>query len=162
VAIVIIVVGYHLIHPSFPFSSPPIADLIRHGKNHHAASKTQPAEATPDSPSSTDNTSRSAPRSTQPSSKHHQSTAAATAAAAAQPQPAASQPRQSQPQQDTMKKEQVREQAVAQNVPVNGNAKSTDYSREVEAIVQEEREAKNKMPTYKGLENFKLLDKMGE
>jgi hypothetical protein len=61
-----------------------------------------------------------------------------------------------------MKKEQVREQAVAQNVPVNGNAKSADYSREVEAIVLEEREAKNKMPTYKGLENFKLLDKMGE
>jgi hypothetical protein len=29
-------------------------------------------------------------------------------------------------------------------------------------IVNEERQAKNKMPTYKGLENFELLEKMGE
>jgi hypothetical protein len=29
-------------------------------------------------------------------------------------------------------------------------------------IVQEEREAKSKMPHHKGLERFKLLDKMGE
>ncbi len=28
--------------------------------------------------------------------------------------------------------------------------------------MQEEREAKGKMPTYKGLENFRLIDKMGE
>lgn len=35
--------------------------------------------------------------------------------------------------------------------------------REVaEMIVNEEREASAKMPTYKGLENFKLLEKMGE
>ncbi len=31
-----------------------------------------------------------------------------------------------------------------------------------EQIVLEEKEAKAKMPTYKGLEQFKLLDKMGE
>lgn len=31
-----------------------------------------------------------------------------------------------------------------------------------EMIVKEERDARSKMPTYKGLENFKLLDKMGE
>ncbi|TCD70499.1 hypothetical protein EIP91_003260 [Steccherinum ochraceum] len=36
------------------------------------------------------------------------------------------------------------------------------YKEEVEKIVQEEREAKNKMPSYKGLEQFKLLDKMGD
>lgn len=30
------------------------------------------------------------------------------------------------------------------------------------SLVNEEREAKAKMPTYKGLENFKLLEKMGE
>jgi len=29
-------------------------------------------------------------------------------------------------------------------------------------MVNEEREAKSKMPTYKGLENFKLLEKMGD
>lgn len=31
-----------------------------------------------------------------------------------------------------------------------------------EIIVNEEREAKTKMPHYKGLENFKLIEKMGE
>lgn len=36
------------------------------------------------------------------------------------------------------------------------------YKEEVEKIVQEERAAKNKMPNYKGLEQFKLIDKMGE
>ena len=29
-------------------------------------------------------------------------------------------------------------------------------------IVNEEREQKSKMPTYKGLEKYKLLEKMGE
>ena len=32
----------------------------------------------------------------------------------------------------------------------------------MEQIVQEEREAKSKMPVYKGLENYQLLEKMGE
>lgn len=41
-----------------------------------------------------------------------------------------------------------------QNPPVHREA--------VEKIVQEEREAKTQMPVYKGLENFKLLEKMGE
>lgn len=36
------------------------------------------------------------------------------------------------------------------------------YAKEAELIVQEEREAKAKMPHYKGLERFKLIDKMGE
>jgi serine/threonine protein kinase len=31
-----------------------------------------------------------------------------------------------------------------------------------EIIVNEEREARNKLPSYKGLENYKLLDKMGD
>lgn len=39
---------------------------------------------------------------------------------------------------------------------------SPNYRREAELIVQEENEAKSKMPTYKGLEKFKLLEKMGE
>ena len=39
---------------------------------------------------------------------------------------------------------------------------SGQQKEQVEQIVQEEREAKNKMPTYKGLENYKLLEKMGE
>ena len=39
---------------------------------------------------------------------------------------------------------------------------SQQYTREVEKIVQEERAAKEKMPTYKGLERFRLTQKMGE
>lgn len=69
-----------------------------------------------------------------------------------QPQPqyqqaqrqAREQPREGQQQQQTQK------------------TASPKYKEEVEKIVQEEREAKSKMPTYKGLENYRLLDKMGE
>ena len=42
---------------------------------------------------------------------------------------------------------------------------SPDYRREAELIVQkekEEREEKNKLPTIKGLESYKLIEKMGE
>ncbi|EPT03172.1 hypothetical protein FOMPIDRAFT_1035546 [Fomitopsis schrenkii] len=39
---------------------------------------------------------------------------------------------------------------------------TTKYKEEIESIVKEEREAKDKMPTYKGLENYQLLDKMGD
>ncbi|KZO98038.1 Pkinase-domain-containing protein [Calocera viscosa TUFC12733] len=40
--------------------------------------------------------------------------------------------------------------------------KDNRYGHTAEQIVREEREAKNKMPQYKGLERFKLLDKMGD
>ena len=40
--------------------------------------------------------------------------------------------------------------------------KAVDYSREAEMIVQEERQAKNNMPQYKGLERYRILEKMGE
>lgn len=36
------------------------------------------------------------------------------------------------------------------------------YAKEAELIVQEEREAKSKLPLHKGLERFQLIDKMGE
>jgi serine/threonine-protein kinase RCK2 len=36
------------------------------------------------------------------------------------------------------------------------------HTQAAEAIVKEERAAKDKMPSIKGLERFKLLDKMGE
>ncbi|KAL5527613.1 hypothetical protein ACEPAG_6414 [Sanghuangporus baumii] len=39
---------------------------------------------------------------------------------------------------------------------------SPNYRREAELIVQEENKEKSKMPTYKGLEKFKLLEKMGD
>lgn len=56
------------------------------------------------------------------------------------------------------------QQAQQQPVP-QAQAKADSkqaHTREIEMIVQEEREAKGKMPIYKGLERFKLLDKMGE
>lgn len=40
--------------------------------------------------------------------------------------------------------------------------KAADYSREAEMIVKEERQAKNNMPQYKGLERYRILEKMGE
>ncbi len=40
--------------------------------------------------------------------------------------------------------------------------KSPPANEMVKTLVNEEREAKSKLPTYKGLENFKLLEKMGE
>ncbi|KAG9014943.1 hypothetical protein FRB94_007015 [Tulasnella sp. JGI-2019a] len=45
----------------------------------------------------------------------------------------------------------------ANNPPI-----STPYAREAELIVKEEREAKGKMPVYKGLERFKIVEKMGD
>jgi hypothetical protein len=57
-----------------------------------------------------------------------------------------------------------REPVAAHQVHVGGGGanKGDKYAKEAEAIVKEEREAKSKMPVYAGLENFKLLDKMGE
>ena len=63
-------------------------------------------------------------------------------------------------QQATAQQPQPPQQpAKAQPVAIK---QSHQYSREVEKIVQEERAAKEKMPTYKGLERFKLIQKMGE
>ncbi|KAF7355167.1 Protein kinase domain-containing protein [Mycena sanguinolenta] len=51
------------------------------------------------------------------------------------------------------------------NTPAPPSPAATDeqMSREAaEQIVKQEREQKERMPTYKGLENFKIVDKMGE
>jgi len=40
--------------------------------------------------------------------------------------------------------------------------KTADYSREAEIIVKEERQAKSNVPQYKGLERYRILEKMGE
>ncbi len=40
--------------------------------------------------------------------------------------------------------------------PPASNKEAAEY------IVEEERQARNKMPTYPGLEQFRLVDKMGE
>lgn len=57
--------------------------------------------------------------------------------------------------------------AVVANAPRDGSAMSPSDTmspnKEIaEFIVKEERAAKNKMPFYPGLENFELLEKMGE
>lgn len=62
---------------------------------------------------------------------------------------------QKQQQQSTPKQIPADMQSVDQQ-------QSPDHREAAEMIVSEEREAKTKMPTYVGLENFKLLDKMGE
>jgi len=53
------------------------------------------------------------------------------------------------------------QQQPAKAQPV-ATKQSQQITREVEKIVQEERLAKDKMPTYKGLERFKLIQKMGD
>ncbi|PIL36700.1 transporter [Ganoderma sinense ZZ0214-1] len=61
--------------------------------------------------------------------------------------------------------DQSRQQAQAQQHQTSKHtppSNTNKYKEHVEQIVQEEREAKSKMPTYKGLENYKLLEKMGD
>ncbi|KAI9454611.1 Pkinase-domain-containing protein [Russula earlei] len=53
--------------------------------------------------------------------------------------------------------------AHRQSVAQPATAKqSKQYSREVEKIVREEREAMDRMPSYKGLERFRLIEKKGD
>ncbi|OJT13392.1 Serine/threonine-protein kinase srk1 [Trametes pubescens] len=56
---------------------------------------------------------------------------------------------------------QTREAAQAQQ-PQTQKQASPKYKEHVEQIVQEEREAKGKMPVYQGLENYRLVEKMGD
>jgi ATPase subunit of ABC transporter with duplicated ATPase domains len=72
-------------------------------------------------------------------------------------QPERRQQANAQPQ--TQQKQQQQQSAKVQPVATK---QSQQYTRESEKIVQEERAAKEKMPTYKGLERFKLIQKMGE
>jgi hypothetical protein len=53
--------------------------------------------------------------------------------------------------------------SAATSIPTQ-KAKTTSqhYTREAEKIVQEEKSEQSKMPIYRGLENFRLLEKMGE
>ncbi|TFY50301.1 hypothetical protein EVJ58_g11104, partial [Rhodofomes roseus] len=82
------------------------------------------------------------------------------AAPYAQPhyQPAAAQPQRqrdaavAQPQQQQQHQQQAQRQ----------HKDNPKFKEQIESIVQEEREAKGRMPTYKGLENYQLLDKMGD
>ncbi|EMD41022.1 hypothetical protein CERSUDRAFT_111598 [Gelatoporia subvermispora B] len=64
------------------------------------------------------------------------------------------QQRETPPQQQQQTQKQASPQSTSQS--------SSKYKEHLEQIVQEEREAKGKMPTYVGLEDYKLIDKMGD
>jgi hypothetical protein len=108
------------------------SDLIRHGKNHIHARQDDALSSSSAPPVDTHT--------------HHQ-----RAHPERRQQVTVQQPQQPQQQQ----------QQPAKAQPV-ASKQSHQYTREVEKIVQEERAAKEKMPTYKGLERFKLIQKMGE
>jgi len=54
------------------------------------------------------------------------------------------------------------EQSIPDHSDPTPVAAPLDNREAAEIIVNEEREAKNKMPDHKGLENFNLVEKMGE
>jgi len=79
---------------------------------------------------------------------------------AAPPTDARSQPerrQQAEPQPQSQPKQQQ-----AQKAQPATTKQSQHITREVEKIVREEREAMDKMPTYKGLERYKLIEKKGD
>ena len=77
-------------------------------------------------------------------------------------QPSTSQPQKPREHQARETREQPYQKQPQTQAQTQTKMSSTKYKDEVQKIVQEEREAKSKMPTIKGLENFKLVDKMGE
>lgn len=73
-----------------------------------------------------------------------------------------SSPSQVQQQHNKQPREQQPRESREQQPQTQDQTATPKFKDEVEKIVQEEREAKSKMPTYQGLENFKLVEKMGE
>ena len=64
-------------------------------------------------------------------------------------------------QPDVQVQSQPKQQQATKAQPATAK-QSQQLTREVEKIVREEREAMEKLPTYKGLERFKLVEKKGE
>ena len=71
-----------------------------------------------------------------------------------------SQPERRQ-QAEPQPQSQVKQQQAHKTQPAT-TKQSQQITREVEKIVREEREAMDKMPSYKGLERYKLIEKKGE
>ena len=114
-----------------------LPDLIRHGKGHNH----KDTELSPPPPTTT------AAIPPPDKSSHHRAQ------------------HQAQPRHEHRhhQQQQTQEPAAAPQPPSSqSQTKSQQYVREVEQIVQEEREAKDKIPQYKGLERFQLVVKMGE
>lgn len=120
---------------------PVVTDLIRHGK--HARAPTAPASAPAVS-------SEPAPSSSV-SSKRQQDRHVAR-------EPEHRQQRQAEDLANQAEIKQTSQQAATVQ-PVGGQ---TPHKEIAEFIVNEEREARSKLPTYAGLEDFELIEKMGE
>ncbi|KAA1466271.1 Pkinase-domain-containing protein [Dentipellis sp. KUC8613] len=118
-------------------------NLIRHGKNHNHRQDDALSSAPPPAPTSAVPAPGTAASPAQASNQRTQRQA--------DRQPDRHNDRRAQAQQQQRDQPQSQQQPSAQQ-----------YAHEAEMIVQEEREAKSKMPTYKGLERFKLIDKMGD
>lgn len=91
--------------------------------------------------------------------RQHNDSKAPQAPFQASPSPATAQPARDA---DRDRSRQEKKQAVA---PVEERAqpmRAQSYRPEAEAIVQEENENKAKLPVYRGMEQFKLIEKMGE
>ncbi|TFK76072.1 Pkinase-domain-containing protein [Pluteus cervinus] len=94
--------------------------------------------------------------------KHHQQARNDLKQTAAQP-PSQAQPNTSDHQelpQNQRQDQQRHHQDQQRQTHVPATTAARDAAAEI--IVNEEREAKLKMPSYKGLENYKLLEKMGD
>lgn len=132
---------------------PSWSDLLRHGKQARAPAAQPASPVVSNESSSTSSRQRAAEK--------EQQRAAAKAAQAQQY--AEEQQRQAQQQAQQHQQQQAEAQARAQSQAQGVLSPQSLAAKEAaEYIVKEEREAKNKMPVYAGLENFKLLEKMGE
>lgn len=108
-------------------------DLIRHGKGHK--------ESQSESPSSS------------PTSSHHHSTS---------PKRTHHHEQQSQPQHDKSHRERDKERDHHQTQSTTTAASNKQQDMSPAPAAEEPKAAKEKMPLYKGLENFKLVEKMGD
>ncbi|KAG1791346.1 kinase-like domain-containing protein [Suillus plorans] len=66
-----------------------------------------------------------------------------------------------QHQLEKQQQQPEKQQQQPENIPQPEPVPDTRHQK-INTPVPEDREPKNKLPTYKGLENFKLLDKMGD
>lgn len=76
-------------------------------------------------------------------------------------QPQESHPQEPQHQPQPRVNQDPQKQQQDQNTPQPQPAPDT-HQKQANTTPPEDREQKSKMPTYKGLENFRLLEKMGE
>lgn len=109
-------------------------DLIRHGKQHQSPRNND----SPTSPTKHTAEQHSSGGTTNSSSSRRREAAATAPKSTPKPEPPIASP------------------------PVNDAEMQPVHREAAEQIVKEERQAKDRMPSYKGLENFQLMEKMGE